>query len=199
MAAKLVRIEARLVAVAFSVGAHAIFLLLFLHSLSNKHALPEAAVMSVELVPPWPDRREHSPSTRPLATEPARTTAGRRVATLAPSMVEPRVLDTVPATEANEDASQVLRQALGCQHARLAGLTAEERERCLERLATSGKREQSRPTPKLRFDKGGAFDTDDTPYLALKPKNGCKVGAGGKSDAMGKEGAVAGVNCAWSF
>lgn len=199
MAAKLIRIEARTVAAAFSVIAHAIILLLLFHSLSDKNALTDAAVMSVELVPAWSDRRKHWPIERPLATEPARTTADRRVATLAPSRVVPPVTGASPATGANEEASQVLRRALGCQYARLAGLTAAERELCLERLTTSPEREQGRPPPKLRFDKGGAFDADDTPYLARKPQDGCKVGAGGKSDAMGREGAVAGVNCAWSF
>lgn len=199
MAAKLGRIEAQTGAVAFSVLAHAIFLLLIIHSLRDKSVMPEAAVMSVELVPAWWDQRGFSPRERQPAREPARTTAGRRVATLAPPMVEPRVANVAPEAEANQEISQVLRRALGCQHVKLAGLTAEERERCLEQLATPGEREQGRTTPKLRFDKGGAFDTDDTPYLARRPRNGCKVGAGGKSDAMGREGAVAGVSCAWSF
>lgn len=199
MAVKLARIEARTVAVASSVIAHAIFLLLLFHSLSNNSDLPDAAVMSVELVPAWRDRHEPSRSERRHAAKSARTTGGRRVERLAPSMVEPRVNDAGRETGTYEKARRVLRQALGCQHASLAGLTVEERERCVERLATSSEREQGRPTPRLSFDKAGAFDADDTPYLARKPKNGCKAGVGGKSDAMGKEGAVAGVNCAWSF
>jgi hypothetical protein len=94
-----------------------------------------------------------------------------------------------------------LRGALGCQNAALLQLTPEERERCRNKLVGSGDGRDELMGRKLNLDKKGAFarDADAEPYLARKPKNGCKPRAAGDVDPMGKVGSAAGIACALSF
>jgi hypothetical protein len=79
----------------------------------------------------------------------------------------------------------------GCD---LPHLTDAERSACAGRLATN---RPTRPTP-LNFDPHGLYVRDPEPYLTRKPKNGCKVMAGGDT-AAGQHGVAAGVGCNWSF
>ncbi len=92
---------------------------------------------------------------------------------------------------------QALRGLMGCEHAALAGLTSEERERCRDRLGAEAG--WAAGATRLNLDPRGAFASDSEPYLARKPKNGCKPRAAGDVGAMGEIGAAGGVACAWSF
>ncbi|RAK59849.1 hypothetical protein DJ021_08540 [Phenylobacterium hankyongense] len=90
----------------------------------------------------------------------------------------------------------VLRGLLGCDHAALLGLTAEERRRCLDQPAPAAR---APVAPKLNLDLRGTFGRPAEPYLARQPHDGCKAAAAGDADPMDKVGAAAGVKCAWSF
>ncbi len=94
---------------------------------------------------------------------------------------------------------RTLRGLLGCEHAALLALTAQERERCRDQLAAQGVREQGAAQPRLNFDRRGDLTRNPEPYLQRKAKDGCKARAGGDVGAMGEIGAAAGVGCAWSF
>jgi hypothetical protein len=90
-----------------------------------------------------------------------------------------------------------LRAALGCGHAAFLGLSSEERRRCQDQLAS---RTDAPPVPLDLDPRGlGLSDGNPEPYLSRRPKNGCKVRAGGDATPMGKEGAASGMSCGWSF
>jgi hypothetical protein len=106
------------------------------------------------------------------------------------------VADPSP-TSPNDAVRQALRGGLGCRHADLLGLTTEERRRCEERTTAQA----PGPGPKLNLDRDGAFAAgrNPEPYLARKPKNGCKLRAAGDATPAGDQGPAAGIGCAWAF
>ena len=78
----------------------------------------------------------------------------------------------------------------------LLALSPAERQVCLDRLAKA----PSGGPIALNLDRhGDAAGKDQEPYLARKPRNGCKIGAGGDTTPSGVQGVAAGVGCALSF
>ncbi|MEO8115362.1 MAG: hypothetical protein ABI655_13330 [Phenylobacterium sp.] len=93
----------------------------------------------------------------------------------------------------------MLRGRVGCDHAALLGLSRAERQDCLDRLARSEVAELGNTPAALNFDRRGDLARIPEPYLARKPRNGCKPRAGGDVGSMGEVGAAAGVGCGWAF
>ncbi len=52
---------------------------------------------------------------------------------------------------------------------------------------------------RLNLDPRGLYVANPTPYLNRKPKNGCKVMAGGDPGPAGQAGAAVGIGCGKSF
>lgn len=187
----------RTLAIAASAAAHAIFLLWIVWRLGASPHLAETPIMSVELTRPWHDKAREPPPRRnrqPAARPPSILTSPPDDR---PSAPVPETREVARPGEGSGAVRQALRGLLGCEHAALAGLTSEERERCRERLGAEAGRAAG--VARLNLDPRGGFATDAEPYLARKPKNGCKPRAGGDVGAMGEIGAAGGVTCAWSF
>jgi hypothetical protein len=187
----------RALAIAASAAAHAIFLLWILWRLGASPPLAETPIMSVELTRPSHDKAREPPpqrNSKPTARPPSILTSPPDDH---PSAPVPETREVARPGEGIGAARQALRGLLGCEHAALAGLTSEERERCRERLGAEAGRAGG--GGRLNLDPRGAFATDAEPYLARKPKKGCKPRAGGDVGAMGEIGAAGGVTCAWSF
>jgi hypothetical protein len=192
---------ARTGALALAMAAHAVFFMLFVWRLGSTPEPAAMPVMNVELSPPWHDRtrspRPRPPRTAGHAREPAASGPAPRTDDR-PAAAEERV--TKGAADHEPDAvRQALRRGLGCRHAGLLGLTPEERRRCEDRAAAAGPAE--RAPPRLDLDRDGAFAAgrNPEPYLARKPKNGCKLRAAGDTTPAGDQGPAAGVGCAWAF
>jgi hypothetical protein len=189
------RARTRVFAIAASVVAHGVFFIALVWRLGTTPERAEPPVMNVELAPPW---------TRP---EPPRERRVQRAVAASPKSAPVRHRSAVAPEEEEELAgvpAPVVRGSAGGVQAALRGLmaggggvaqTPEERRRCDARLAEG----RGAAGPRLNLDVRGAFAEETTPYLARKPKKGCKVGAGGDVDPMGKVGAAAGLNCAWAF
>lgn len=183
-----------LIVLVMSLGAHVVVLGALM---SQRHALspePETPAMEVLLAPPFhrppaaePPRHAEQPPRPHAARAPQRAPIQRRD----PDVAKPADdgLARPPATPALRRA---LRDLIGCG---MADLTDDERERCEARLAAR----DGRRAPKLNLDVHGDFDRDPDPYLARRPKNGCKARAGGDVDSAGKQGAAIGLSCAWAF
>lgn len=196
MARSLVVPFGRTTAIALSVAAHAALLLLFAWRLGETPAMTEPPVMVVELTPwsslrdPEPPRRSAEPASRSRRSLAARPSLPppQGVVTPAPLLVEP---DAAPSGHA-------LRGLLDCRPSNLDRLSADARERCEQRLAGDPAL-RTAAGPRLKLDPSGRYAEEDLPYLARKPTKGCKVRAAGGADAMGKQGPVAGIACAWKF
>ena len=189
------RVQQRLMLLALSVGAHVVVLGWLM---VQRHVLtpaPEAPTMEVLLAPPIFRRPAHVPQRR---TEPPPRPHAARSPERAPIQRQDPDVAARPAGagEAAPAAPPALRRALrGLIACRLADLTDEERQRCDERLAAV----EDRIGRKLDLDVRGDFGRDPDPYLARRPKNGCKARAGGDADPAGKQGAAVGIGCAWAF
>jgi hypothetical protein len=94
---------------------------------------------------------------------------------------------------------RALRGRLGCERADLHGLTPDERRACEARRMAETARGRGEAAPKLDLDPRGAFARDDAPYLARKPKDGCKLMAGGRASPSGEDGPAAGIGCSFAF
>jgi len=191
----------RALAIAASVAAHALFLLFLLWRLGAAPGLQETLAINVELTRLWPrvrqapdkPKRERTVPESRVRTPPARTTPSpleARAAEAPGPVAPPGVAETLRPT---------LRGLLGCEPSALVRLSPEERQRCRERLGAEAVHAAAQPGARLNLDPTGRFAVDATPYLARKPHNGCKVGAGGDAGPSGQEGAAAGIKCAWSF
>ncbi len=185
-------------AIAASAAAHAGLFLLFAWRLSEQPVMVEPPVMVVELTP-RPSRQPPERSTPPRRPTPGDRT--QREVTVRPARPAPPGVEApAPAPFAVDDAPgrQALRGLLDCRPANLDRLSAEDRERCEQRLAGDPSLRIA-AGPRLKLDPSGRYVEDDLPYLARKPKKGCKVRAAGGADPMGKQGAVAGISCAMPF
>lgn len=189
----------RTVAVAASVVAHAGLFLLFAWRLGETPTPPEPPTMVVQLMP-WPQQAKPEPEPKaPRRADPA--DRERRPVAARPSLPPPPDLAApAPAPLAVDEAAgaQALRGLLDCRPANLDRLTAEARERCERRLAGDPTL-RTASSPRLNLDASGRHAPDDEPYLARRPKKGCKVRAAGGADPMGKQGAVGGVACVMRF
>lgn len=179
-----------------SLAAHLVVLGLASWLLGRKAPPVEAPVLNVRLVTLAP--RPPLKSTEPADIRPPRPApaAAHRTAPPPPG-VTPLPVAPVPA-DPGADVAQVLRSRLGCRPGDHARQTSEERQRCAAILAGVGAaRDGEGPQLDLsrqgRIGKGPKFD------LSTPPKNGCKVRAAGDQGPFGKDGARAGLACAWSF
>jgi hypothetical protein len=183
-------------AIAASLLAHACLFTVLVWQLEQQKTPAEAPSVDVQLV--RLPRHKRPPAPEPA---PARSEAPPRDATLPPERPPPpmptEIAPAPPPGGRADGVQQALRGRLGCANATLMRLTKEERERCREQLARGGRRDPS--TAGLDLNRRGDFTVDDTPYLIRRPKNGCKVGAGGDTTPSGEQGAAGGVSCAWQF
>lgn len=193
-----IRNGGRAIAVGASIAVHLVLLIAFLSG-RDTAPVPEPARFDAEIVSLPPRERARSPRL-------ARTAIDDRPH-------RPRVRPTAPqsgadvaaATPADQGADyaalrRALRGRVGCDQADLLDLTAEERRRCQDRRATALASMDGGPARRFDLSKRGAFQgRDETPYLARKPRNGCKVMTGGQTSAMGQEAGVVGIGCAVSF
>jgi len=190
------RVRRRSVAIAASLLAHASLFTVLVWQLGHQKTLAEAPTISVQLV--RPPRHDRPPQPKPAS---AKSEAPPRDPTLPPERPPPptptEIAPAPPPGGRVDGVQQALRGRLGCANATLMRLTPEERERCREQLALAGRRDPSAAGPNL--NRRGDFTVDDTPYLIRRPKNGCKVGAGGDTTPSGEQGAAGGVSCAWQF
>ena len=151
--------------------------------------------MQVILAPfPWTaDRRPLKRASRARAP---RVDDGEQTPT---ASIQPPSLAPPSPVEAQPPAPEPsLRGLFGCSPSTLHRLSREARAACEERAGAQARFADQRGPP-VDLDPKGAFARDATPYLNRRPRNGCKVGAGGSEGGLGQQGAAAGVNCAWSF
>jgi hypothetical protein len=191
----------RSLAIALSVAAHVLAFLALFWKFGASLAYPEAPVMKVQLAP-W---SRTSPAPAPLKPSKAKPAPNPIRPNLPPVLSRPpsqaRPADAVlqaPPQQTPADEALRLRNALrkgaGCEHADLLGLSAAERQACLDRLAKA-----QAGGARLNFDLRGGYAKNPQPFLERRPKNGCKVRAGGDTAPMGEQGVASGIACAWSF
>ncbi|MGA0606510.1 hypothetical protein ACO2Q0_10960 [Phenylobacterium sp. VNQ135] len=188
----------RTLAIALSAAAHAGLFLLFAWRLGETPERPEPPVMIVELTP-LPKRAPQAARTAPRREEPAER--DRRQVTARPSLPPPTgIAPPTPAPfETRDDpGGQVLRGLMDCRPANLDRLSPEARERCERRLAGDPAL-KSASGPGLNLDPSGRYVQEEQPYLARRPKKGCKARAGATRDPMGKQGPATGIACAMPF
>lgn len=190
----------RRLALAASVVGHAAAALALFWHLGATLNSPIVPAMNVELArplrtPPPRPARQATPATRP-----ARRAAAS--APIEPPPIPPRPFEPPPAgAEAKAGLQAALRRRLGCDHAGFAGLSAAERQDCLDRLAQDRAADIGKVAATLNLDRRGdyAASQNPVPYLNRRPKNGCKSMAAGDQAPDGRQGAAAGVGCAFSF
>jgi hypothetical protein len=197
-------VRVRTLAIGASASVHIVLLILLLWRLGTAPSFAVTPVMNVELMPL---RRIREAAAEPRRERTDLTSA--TTSTAAPPMPPAVRPGDRPVTAPDSGAAsvapeatgmqQALRGLLGCQHAALVGLTAREREHCQDRLAAEAAGQLGSAAPKLNLDQRGAFGRDPEPYLNRKPKNGCKLKAGGDVSVMGQQGEAAALSCAWSF
>ncbi|WP_374452485.1 hypothetical protein [Phenylobacterium sp.] len=185
----------QMIVLVMSLGAHIVVLGALM---VQRHALslvPATPVMEVLIAPPFQRRPVAEPPQRP--EPPPRPHAARAsqrapIQRNDPDLAAPAAAPGPPRPPAPLALRRALRGLIGCG---MADLTEDERERCEARLAVR----DGRGAPKLNLDVHGDFDRDPDPYLARRPKNGCKARAGGDVDPAGEQGAAIGLSCAWAF
>jgi len=191
----------RTLAIAASILAHGLVLLLLVWRLGGAPAVQEPPVMSLQLTRLRPHARRP-----PVEARRDRVMAAPRAAST-PERPPPLLPDAhelpVPATPSPQAGAEALRPALrrllGCQASALVGLSREEREHCRDGLGAQAVQAQGQPGARLTLDPRGRYAVDPTAYLNRRPHNGCKVSAGGDAAPNGKEGAAGGVQCGLSF
>ena len=194
-------VPARSLAIAVSVVAHALAFLALFWKLGAAPTYQELPAMYVQLASPPQAARRPPPKSPKAQRAPAKPSSEPSV--LPPVLSRPAATaeepGAVPQTPAADGEGAGVRKALrglgGCSHADLLALSPSERQTCLDRLAKSPGGD-----PALDLDKRGyaAARTQD-PYLQRKPKNGCRVGAGGSTTPSGLQGVAGGIGCALSF
>ena len=189
-------------AIALSVAAHVLAFLALFWKFGASLAYPEPPVMNVELAP-W---SRTSPARPPPVKPPKIKAVPNPIRPNLPPVLtrplsEARPADAVPQapvpqTPGDEAARlrNALRRGAGCDHADLLGLSAAERQACLDRLAKA-----QGGGARLNFDLRGGYAKNPQPYLERRPKNGCKLRAGGDLAPSGDQGTAGGLACAWSF
>jgi hypothetical protein len=190
----------RNLAIAVSVAAHLLVFLALFWKFGAAPAYVEFPVMNVQLTPLPKSRPPPAPVKAegpPAKAFPERPVFPPVLARPATGAQEPGALPLRPTSE-GEGASvrQALRGLGGCSHAELLNLSPSERQVCGDRLAKA-------PTGgDLHLDldrRGYAASKAQEPYLQRKPKNGCKIGAGGDTTPSGVQGVAGGLGCALSF
>lgn len=193
-----VTVPARNLAIAVSVVAHVLVLLALFWKFGSAPTYAELPAMNVQLAP----RPKTRPPPKPMKTERASAKASPErlppvLARPAIGAQEPSPVQQAPPLE-GEAASvrQALRGLGGCSHADLLAMSPSERQACLDRLAKA----PAGGAMALNLDRRGyAAGKAQEPYLQRKPRNGCKIGAGGDTTPSGVQGIAGGVGCALSF
>jgi len=190
----------RNLAIAVSVVAHALVFLALFWKFGAAPTYAEPPAMNVQLaprpkmrLPPKQVRTQHAPA----KTSPERSVLPPVLSRPAVGAQEPSPVPRTPSAEGEAAGMhRALRGLGGCSHADLLALSPSERQTCLDRLAKA----PGAAATALNLDRHGyAAGKTQEPYLQRKPKNGCKIGAGGDTAPSGDQGAAAGVGCAWSF
>lgn len=190
----------RNLAIAVSVAAHVLIFLALFWKFGAAPTYAELPAMNVQLAP-WPRTR---PPPKPIRTQRAPAKASPERSVLPPVLARPAIgpqePSPVPQAEPQEGEAAGVRKALrglgGCSHADLLALSPSERQTCLDRLAKA----PGGGAMALNLDRRGyAAGKAQEPYLQRKPRNGCKVGAGGDTTPSGLQGVAGGVGCALSF
>jgi hypothetical protein len=189
---------ARNLAIAVSVVAHALVFLALFWKFGAAPTYAELPAMNVQLAP----RPKARPPAKPMKTQPAagKASSERPPPVLARPAVGAQELNPVPQAPSSEGEAASVRQALrglgACSHADLSALSPSERQTCLDRLAKA----PGGGAMPLNLDRRGyAAGKAQEPYLQRKPRNGCKIGAGGDTTPSGVQGVAGGVGCALSF
>jgi len=194
---------ARGLAIAVSVVAHALAALALFWKLGAAPTYQELPAMNVQLAP-WPQAARRPPPPKPEQTQRPPAKASPAPSVLPPVLSRPAVsareLGAVPQAPPSEGEGANVRNALrglgGCSYADMLALSPAERQGCLDKLA------KAPGGGELRLDldgRGYAAAKTQEPYLQRKPKNGCKVGAGGSTTPSGLQGVAGGIGCALSF
>jgi hypothetical protein len=173
-----------MLAIGFAVAIHLLFLLLMLTvrpSVSSR----ASPIVDLELapwaLPPQPRSSRRSRAPAPPRSEPSPTV-------MAPAPSAAPIPNTAPAREppappaapaASPNLGAILRGSVGCDFTGI--LSPAEREACRERLAKGRSSAPGGALPAVRPEAKAAFDAgakrDDwihQPFLAEKPKNGCR-------------------------
>ena len=192
----------RAAAITVSIAAHALATGLLVWRMGTAPSRAEPPVMNLQLanlprhVPASAEReprRDRRPS--PIASSPTPRAA--------PAISPPQAREANPFPEpplgARSDVAPTLRALLGCEHARLLDLSAEERERCRDRLAAEGERARGAHAARLNLDRRGDFTANPETYLNRMPTKGCKPRASRDVAPDGTEGAKATVTCVIPF
>lgn len=187
----------RAMAIAASAAAHLAFFALIVWRLGATPTQAEPPVIQLQLIPQ--PRAPTEESRRRTAH-----TAAPRPARLPPTIEAPPVapLLTPEPAERPAEVRQALRALVGCSHAALTRLSAEEQARCRDREVAALTVEGNAPLLRLNLDRRGAYAENPEPYLSRRPKKGCKPRAAGDVAAApmgGQEGVAAGVTCGWAF
>lgn len=184
---------------AVSLAAHLVVLGVATWLLGRSARPVEAPVLNVQLVTLTPRRLPSAPRADEPSPAQAPTRPAPRRLVVAPAEVAPLPLPpTAAPIDPAEGVARALSGRLGCPPGDLSRLGREARERCRTALAETGAGRDG-PSPRLDLSRQGRIVEDPDFDLSRRPKNGCKVRAAGSRDPMGKEGAAAGVSCAWSF
>ena len=183
----------RPVALGASVVFHGVLLLVLARFLAQTPIHAEAPVMQVSLVSPSERSVPRPAPKREIARERrAETPMARATPTVPDLPVAPRIAPPGDGGVAGR-AQQALQGLGGCER---AGLSREDRERCETRRWASA----DAPATRLNLDPSGRYVEDTEPFLARRPKKGCRVRAAGDTNAMGDSGnARAGFTCVVPF
>lgn len=192
--------EGRALAIAASAAVHAGLFLLLAWRLGETPPVAESPVMVVELTP-WPARQP--PNAAPAQPQSAARRRDEREVVARPSL-PPLPGAAPPAPFATGEAQagpagHALRGLLDCRPSNLHRLPAKARERCERKLAGDPALRTASAGPRLNLDPSGRYVREEEPYLARRPKKGCKVRTAGDVDAMGEHGAAGGVACVIPF
>jgi hypothetical protein len=191
----------RTLAVGLSIAAHVAVAAALVWRLGLQPMPAEPPVMNVELaaLPHHPPREKPR---MPPREPPRRLASAPPVSRPAPLNPPPDAREANPAPEvlgAPPGIVPTLRALLGCDHARLLGLSAEERERCRDRQTAQAGTLRGQAPQRLNLDQRGDYVANPEAYLNRHAHNGCKVRAAGDVRRDGAEGARAGVECAVPF
>jgi hypothetical protein len=193
----------RRLAIAASVLAHVLVFALLIHNAGTPPRFTNPPPMNVVLMRPWtarlpPRSAKPPPQTPPRAAAPDRAHPTPEFPP--PPFTAPPIPQAPPGEDNGDGVRSVLKGLLGCDHIPLAGQSKGERQDCLNRIAERQGAGLG-DTAALSLHGVGAYAApkDPTPYLNRRPKNGCKPRAAGDQTPDGREGAVGGVDCAWSF
>lgn len=182
--------------VALAALFHLFFVLALLWGVEPSHPV-QARPMEIVLVAPWtPSPAVVPPNLSPPGRDPRRQEDDRAALGESEPQASRNAEDGRPAGVPAVGRTGSAPQIRGVRRCGRLARTREERDACDEQLGAglpvSGAPNGFDIDPERRYE---AAD----PYLTRRPKDGCKAGAGGSTDPMGKEGPAAGIWCVKRF